>query len=203
MVNREESLMTDPEQYLLPADINLIRCVDERQATDATNGVEIPGGIYGIIDAVKVLANVSEDEAWRMVRVAGIPFGAHVDDHHGARGCGYANKVENDPQAVLAPEKVVAQERLDRVRQANGVVMHYLGEHHATHATINFREGFSFDPDKASEHGLGVFNCDAWAVGEYAQRLGMNPNVMEEHMIRIYKATVTALTGITSFNHIR
>ena len=55
---QKETEVPNFENYLFPADITLIRCVDERQAMDNTNGVEIPGGIYGIIDAIKFFNNI-------------------------------------------------------------------------------------------------------------------------------------------------
>jgi hypothetical protein len=200
VTNWEETRKMNPEHYLVSADMSHIRCVDERQATDPTNGVQIPGGIYGIVDAVKVLANVTEDEAWTMVRESQIPIDAHIDDHHGAQGCGYASKIENKPHAVLAQESVAAQERLDRVQKAGGSVLHYVGEHHPTHATINYRSGVTLDPSIASRDGLGIFNCDAWAVTPIATRLGLDPQRMEDHIVRMFKATVTELTGITDFH---
>ncbi|MFZ5845196.1 MAG: cadmium-containing carbonic anhydrase [Patescibacteria group bacterium] len=192
------------ETYLLPADLNLIRCVDERQAEDATNGIELPGGTYSIIDFLKTHLGISEEEAWEKAQETGIPMGGHVDNHHGPQGCGYAKLVETNPQAVSAPEAVPAASRLAKIEEApNGQVMHYLGEHRPTHAVINHRVGFSLDPDKAVAGGLGIFNFDAWAVSEYAQRLGVDPQIMTSHLLQVYRQTVTALTGITTFYEIK
>lgn len=187
------------ELYLLPANIDLIRCVDERQAEDATNGVEIPGGIYGIIDAIKAIKGLTEEQAWQLAQESDIPIDAHVDDHHGASGCGYAKLVETDPSKVGAPEAILAKQRLERVRQAGGNILHYIGDHKPTHATINNRTGFSLDPDQAMIDGLGVFNYDAWAAREYANRLNINPEKFAKHIENVFKQTVTALTGMAIF----
>ncbi len=187
------------EKYLFPADGDLIRCVDERQALDQTNGVEIPGGIYGIIDAIKTLKGVSEEAAWELALKSGIPIGAHVDEHHGERGCGYAKLVEVSPAAVSAPEAVSAADRLARVEAAGGTVMHYLGQHRPTHASLNYREGFSLDPDRALQDNLGIFNCDIWAAGAFAQKLGIDRQQMMQHIEQVFRQTVAALSPIRDF----
>ena len=202
-VNPKEASPKDLRNYIFPADLNHIRCVDERKSTDQTNGVQIPGGIYGIVDAIKALAHAIEEDAWQRVKDAKIPIDAHIDNHDGARGCGYARTVEDKPQAILAPDSVTAQERLDRVQQVNGGVLHYIGKHDPSHATINYWKGFTLDPNKASVDGLGVFNCDAWATRVYAEKLGLDPNAFEQHIVRMYEATVKELTGITTFHEFR
>jgi hypothetical protein len=191
------------EKYLLPANSNLIRCVDERQALDSTNGVEIPGATYSIVDAIKHFKGVGENEAWELAIKNGIPIGAHIDDHHGPLGCGYGKLVETNPKAVLAPESVPVAKRLKRVEEANGLIMHYLGEHHPTHAIINWRKGFSIDPDQAAEDGLGIFNCDIWIVAEFAKRLDIDPLKMTKHIEDVFRRTVIQLSSIRDFYSLR
>lgn len=194
-----ESIIRLIERYLFAATIALIRCVDERQALDQTNGVEIPGGIYGIIDAIKALTGCTEEEAWQRAEAAGIPMGCHIDQKHGAKGCGYAKLVATQPATVLAPEAVPAEDRLHQVNLRHGMVLTLLGEHHPNYAVINYRVGFSIDPDQANADGLGIFNLDVWACTAYAIRLGLDAEKFANHMIEVYKRTVTALTGITEF----
>ncbi len=187
------------EKYLFPASLDTIRCVDERQAIDASNGVEFPGGIYGIIDEIKRLSGCSEDEAWEKARQANIPLDDHIDEHHGAKGCGYARLVEEQHETVLAPESVPAQKRLEKIQQLGGKIQTLLGEHHPTHAVINHRIHTSIDPDQATENGLGIFNFDKWAAKVFGERLGFDPQKFADDLEKVYRRTVTALTGIQDF----
>lgn len=195
---------TDPmlktlEPFMVPADINTLNCVDERQSDGVPNGVEIPGGIFGVVDAVKTLNHLGEDEAWSRVVKAGIPLGAHVDDHHAENGCGYANLVETNPKAVYATEAISAKDRIKRLRDLGGSVVTYQGHHKPTHAVINLRHNVSFDPDAANGAGLGIFNFDKWATEEFARRLKINPNRFANHLEQVYRSTVTTLTGMKQF----
>lgn len=192
------------ESYLLPADIKIIRCVDDRQYDDNTNGVEIPGGIYGILDGIKSLLDVDEATARNIVIQAGIPISAHVDRHHGPNGCGYANLVEKDPSKVHAPDKVKAQNRLAWVRSVGGQIVTALGEHKPTHAVINDRYGYSIDPDQAHGANLGIFNYDVWAAEEYGRRIleagyALDPQRFASHLLTVYKSTVGALSPIRQY----
>jgi hypothetical protein len=202
MIFDRENIGSLAEPFLLPANLELIRCVDERQALDATNGVEIPGGIYGVIDAIKVLSGRSEDEAWDYAIAQGVPIGAHIDEHHDALGCGYGRLVEQSPSSVLAPESIPAQERLNRVKAVGGTVMNYVGDHNPQYALINNRRGRSFDPDQAWEAGFRAFNFDRWAAEAYARRLKLKPKQMGDQLENVYKATVRALSPITKFHKI-
>jgi len=190
------------EKYLFPADSTLLRCVDERQAVDNTNGVEIPGGIYGVIDAIKHFnPNLSEDAAWQLAREKHIPICGHIDEHHGARGCGYAKLVEDEPKTVSARESIPAKDRLVRIPGEN--VLTLLGEHKPTHAVINHRENFSIDPDKACGDHLGIFNFDRWAAKLFGERLGFDGDAFADHLENVYRKTVTRLTGITTFHEMK
>lgn len=186
-------------RYLQEANIGLIRCVDERQAIDNTNGVEIPGGTYGLIDAIKFLTGRSEEDAWALAFACGIPLGVHTDEYHGPLGCGYAKLVEVNYKAVLAVESVPAILRLGRIEQAGGTVLTLLGDHAPTHAVVNKRYGCSLDPDQAVAEGLGIFNFDKWAAYEFGKMLRVNPSRFSTHLEDVYRHTVTALTGITEF----
>ncbi len=190
----------DIERYLTPANTNLLDCVDERaNVQHITHGVEVPGGIYGILDAIKALTGASEEEARRLVKKAGLPIDAHDDEHHGARGCGYGKLVETEPETVMAVEAVPAEERFAWVQQHDGTILHYIGEHNPTHAIINHRSGLTIDPEHAAQDGFGAFSCDLWAIPAFAQKLGIDPQKMTDHIEQVYRRTVTALGGITDF----
>lgn len=204
-MRKEEAEVPNFEKYLFPADIALIRCVDERQAVDNTNGVEIPGGTYGIIDAIKYFKpNITEEEAWKLAKEKGIPFGGHIDQHHGAKGCGYGRLVEEKPEIVRARENIPAADRLRRIQEnKDGKIQTLLGDHHPTHAVINHRKDFSIDPDKAYKDKLGIFNFDKWAAKIFGELLGFDGDAFADHLEDVYKRTVTELTGITTFYEIQ
>ena len=184
------------EKYLLPADISIVACVDERpDRIDNMNGVEFPGGTYGIIDAIKVLTGCTEEQAWERAQAAGIPMGAHSDEHHGVKGCGYGKLVETEPGTVLAPEAVQVEKRHARIEAAGGVLPVLHGEHAPTHATINYRGGTSIDPDLAVAGGFGIFNYDYWAALDYALLLKIEPERFAEHLKEVYVRTVMRLTN--------
>lgn len=203
------------EQFVLDADINTLLCVDERQLSegsppDAKNGVEVPGAIYGILDMIKSLTGVNEDEARKIVIRSGIPIAAHVDDHHhGQKGCGYAGKVETDPESVLASESITEENRLQWVQQHGGTVMEYTGVHNPSYAVINFRPEKSIDSDQAMARGIGIFNFDGWVIQEYVNRINENnsdifidPDKATEHMIKVFVSTVQNLSSIRSFHQL-
>lgn len=189
--------------YLMPADYTRIRCVDGRVAKDVVNsGVAVPGGIDGIIDAVKALRNIDEASAWKLALDAGIPVGGHTDELNGAEGCGYAKLVEQEPETVLAPESVTVQNRISSIEKNLGEILTLLGEHQPSEAVINLRQGTTIDTKKATEDGLGIFCYDAWAMPAYADALNLDPEEFTAHLLEVYKKTVTRLTGLTKFSSI-
>ena len=193
-----------PAAFLMTADSTKIRCVDEREAKDViNNGVAVPGGIYGVIDTIKVTAGVSEEAAWQMAQNAGIPIGGHMDEHHGPKGCGYGKLVETEPATVGATEAIPAEIRKNRIEQAHGELVTLLGDHHPTEAIINSRQGTTIDTKKASQSGRGIFDFDVWAMEGYAEKLQLDPGTFTSHMIDVYKKTVTKLTGITTFTEVK
>lgn len=191
------------KEYLVPADMTKLRCVDERKANQ-TNGVQIQGASSGIVDALKVVLNMSEDDAWNLVKQKGLPLDGHDDNSHGPLGCGYNKKVETDHAVVLAPEEVPAASRLERIDAA--CVLHYQGEHTPMHATINFVPDTTLDTNRILSEGQGTFNLDAWSLVSYAQKLELSHNQTAQfvsHIVDSYKATVTALANITKFSELR
>lgn len=174
------------------ATLKRIRCVDERQALDTSNGVEIPGATYGLVDALKALEGISEDQAWNRIISARIPVEAHIDEGHGERGCGYAKLVEDEPGTVLAVESIPALQRLQRVYDQGGQVATYIGEHAPRIAVTNEKKGWSLDPDQAPH--LGAFSFDAWAAEQYGRMLRVrDPRKFKAHLTQVYQNTVRRL----------
>lgn len=199
----QKNILPNFEHYLQPANFEAIRCVDERPAEHEANGVQIPGGIYGIIDAIKSLAHCSEEEAWKKAKEANIPMDDHIDEHHGARGCGYAKLVEDEPHTVNAPESIPAENRLAQIKKAEGTILTLLGDHKPTHATINEKIGTTMNSNRAMEEELGIFNFDRWATKKFGEMLGFNPKEFADHLTKVYENTVTRLTGIQEFHTLR
>lgn len=190
------------KEFLIPADINKLRCVDERNAADQTNGVQIQGATSGIVDALKTAKNISEDQAWSIVASTGVPLDGHVDDHHGPNGCGYNNRVETDPSTVGAPERQSAAKRLTRIQPER--VLHYIGQHNPSYATINFVVDTTLNSNRILASGEGTFNLDAWALMPLATKLGLSHDESARfvtHIIESYKKTIITLTNsaISSF----
>ncbi len=184
---------------MVAADLTVINCIDDRMSNGVTNGVEIPGAVFGIIDAIKKIARYTEDEAWNVLRVAGLPETAHRDTTSGARGCGYAKIVEDTPDAVYAVEAVPAHARLDRIMRDGGQVTTYSGSHHPTAAVINDWEEHSFDPGAAIACGIGAFNYDRWAAHKFARALGMDESRFVDHLTRVFIASVEHLSDIRTY----
>ncbi len=197
-----------PSEYLMSANAKKTRCIDERKPkrapTDPKNdGVAIPGATEGIIDAIKTLKHLSEEEAWKLASDAGIPMNGHEDEHHGTKGCGYRKLVETDPTSVLAVEAVPAETRRTTLTQAGGDIITLQGDHKPTEAIINYRAGTTIDTERAVNENRGIFDLDAWALPDMAEKLGIDKDVFTAHMINVYKHTVTKLTGMTEFAEVR
>lgn len=199
---------TEFEKYLVPADRTKRRCVDERYATDQTAGPQIQGATSGEVDALKQIRHLSEEDAWKTMSDAGIPIDGHVDNHKGANGCGYNNKVETDPSSVGASEQVTASSRLRRVEDAHGTILHYTGDHNPAYATVNYVHGTTLDTNRILGAGKGTFNCDAWILAEDAEKLGLQGEDMAmfiKLVVDSYKKTITTLTNnkISTFIELR
>ena len=193
------------EQFLMQANPDTFRCVDERQpdATVLNNGVALPGAIYGIIDAIKAINHVDEATAWQLASDAGLPMDAHMDEHHHERGCGYGMLVEDEPTTVGAVESVPATTRKATADEHGGTVITLLGDHAPTEAIINYRPDTTIDTRKALADKRGIFDLDAWALPQLAERLHMDADQFTSHIIDVYQKTVTRLTGITKFQEVR
>jgi len=191
------------EQYLENANIKKIRCIDERKGEIPAQGeIAIPGGIYGIIDAIKHISGCSEDQAWQKAKAAGIPLDGHIDEDYGANGCQYGKLAENQHDAIMAPEAIPVEQRLNRIKTEGGTIQILKGNHHPTHAVINSREGCTINTDTANADNLGIFNFDMWAVKKFAEMLDLDANQFSSHLEQVYKKTVMVLTSFTESDFI-
>lgn len=69
-VEKPKSQEEVAREYLRKADLHVIECVDERVSDGAENGVEIPGAVYGMVDAVKSILGLTEEQAWDYMCIA-------------------------------------------------------------------------------------------------------------------------------------
>ncbi|MFH0791806.1 MAG: hypothetical protein V1905_01145 [bacterium] len=194
----------DLYSLLTPANIFRLVCIDERNVKEKnqTNPVNLPGATYSLVDAIKALYRYSEEDAWEMISRVSIPISAHIDDHidskHEGLGCGYARLVETVPKKVCAVEAIKSVDRLLRVSERGGEVLHYLEEHQAKMAVLNYKQGFSVDQDELPL--LGILSCDIWAAEYYAIYLKqydnkIDPQAVAKHIEKIFIATVRVLTN--------
>jgi hypothetical protein len=211
------------DEYLVKADIGKIACVDERNVLDDTDNliaVKIPGGVYGIVDALKSVLHISEDKAWNIVARANLPIVIHTGPEHGhypnevgkvgPKGCGYAKLVQNSPEKVSAPEAVGAGERLERVKKLGGKIYIVTGEHKIDRVVIVRKEGMTINQKRALENGVGILDCDVWATGVYADKInevdpGINLNKEEfvEQITKEFRAVAAVLAPKIAIEEIR
>jgi len=198
-----KSIYPDLKNLLVPADVFRIVCIDERQIEEdnKTNPVNLPGATYCLVDALKVLYRYSENDAWDVLKKVGIPITTHIDNHisseHEGLGCGYAMLVETNPKKVFAVEPIKSVVRLLKVNCVGGEVLHYLNNHQAKAAVINYKQGTSIDQDELPI--LGLFSCDVWAAKYYAQFIKqydekIDPQKFADHIEKVFISTVKTLT---------
>lgn len=205
MKENNKEIKRGAEAYLVEANPDELLCIDEREyakeadaehyAPKERNGIKLPGGIFGVVDAVKQLRQVSEDEAWKIVEEAGIPLMGHDDEHHEEKGCGYEKLVETQPEAVLAQEPVGAKVRLEKLKSWGGKVLRYLGGHNHTGSVINRRFGMTVDQDEAAKDGVRPFVCDSWIAQVWGPKLGIDADKLQKHWEEVHNSTVKTLTA--------
>jgi Cadmium carbonic anhydrase repeat len=200
---KEGPVMKDWEQYTIKADLKKIQCIDERPIAEGqVDGIHLPGGVYGLVDGLKEVLHISEDDAWQRIEKAGIPLDVHTDNHHEipGEGCGYAGKVQDAPDQVGVSESVSATSRFDHAKAAGGRVLTYIGGHKPVHAVINRREGMTLDQKKLWGEYSGTFVVDLWAIAHYASMLELGADyakALEAHIEMSFRKTVDSLAGIT------
>jgi hypothetical protein len=192
--------MKEFEQYLVPVkSVKKILCIDERPRLEQIRAPHIPGAAYGLVDALKTILGISEEEAWQRLISAGISLDVHTDDHHNEEpglGCGYAGKVQNKPVSVGVSQAVNAQERFEFARDNGGQVLHYTGPHNPTGAVINNYPDMTIDQTSAWNDGRGVFVYDRWAVLRYAALMNVDPGRLEHQVELEFRMTIKTLAGI-------
>lgn len=204
----EQSMDVDFKKYYIAADLTQLLCIDERPKTEQIQkAVRIPGGVYSLIDAIKSVGHMSEEQAWQLAHDRNIPMDAHTDDHHHegneGEGCGYAATVQKSPETVGAVEAISANERLERAKTNGGQIYHYTGGHRPTHAVINYTEGKTIDQQAAWNDGYGPFTCDVWAISHYAKQVGLDEHKMTDFILSSFRKTVTHLAPGTPFVELR
>lgn len=166
-------------QYYVSSLKNGHRCVDGRavletyedgQPTDYKNennlGDQFPGGTFGIIGALRVVAKLDENKAREVVKKVcdnqGIRMGDHIDDGHGqikikeeleqrTKGCGNQDAAGDGKipmYADLVNEEII-KDRFAWLRTNNGAVPVLTGEHEEKLATVNLEAGKTFNTSKA------------------------------------------------------
>ena len=195
---KELSMNVDFHTYQIPSDTNTFLCIDERPKIEPVQrAIRLPGAIYGLIDAIKSVGHLSEDEAWTLAKERGIPMDAHTDDHHHegneGEGCGMATTVQNKPDVIGVVESVPANDRLKRAKLNGGRIFHYTGGHRPTHAVLNFVPETTVDQQKAWNDGYGPFVCDLWAIPGIANKLGLDENATMDFMKNLFLKTVNHL----------
>jgi hypothetical protein len=201
---KEKPMNVDFHKYQIPADKHTFLCIDERPKVEKTQrAVRLPGAVYGLIDAIKSVGHLSEEDAWKYAKEHSIPMDAHTDNHHHegneGEGCGFGATVQNRPEVLGVVESVSANERLDRVKANGGRIFHYSGGHRPTHAILNYVPETTIDQELAWNDGFGPFVCDLWAVPELAHTLGLDSNKMMGFMTLLFKNTVNHLAPGTPF----
>jgi hypothetical protein len=215
-------------EFLVKADIGKVVCVDERKVdwpeeesnTNNLVAVKIPGGIYGIVDALKSVLHISENEAWDIIVKTNLPIVIHNGPEHshdpstnggvGPNGCGYANLVENSPEKVLAPEPVSAKSRTETVKKLGGQIYSVTGEHKIDQVTIVWKERMTIDQQAALNAGVGILDCDAWAAGIYANKINecnpeisLNKEEFVQQIVKEFKAVAAVLAPELTIEEIR
>lgn len=187
------------KQYLVPADTTGFGCIDDRNPNFK---VKVPGAVYAVIDVLKSTFEFTEEQAWNRFMSTGLLPDVHTDTHHGKKGCAYGKTVENNPQAVLAPEAIPVEQRYDCAVEKGGTSTEYAGDHHGNYAVINNRIGTTLhsqgflsasQQELGSEEPLGSFCYDRWFMGALAEKLGVDAEKFTTHMDAVYNATLTAL----------
>ena len=208
-ITTNEEVTQKLRPFFQQATLTKLRCVDERKEqkeTQGEKGVQFPGAYYGIVDAIKHITGITEEEAREKAKQAHIPFSIHDDTHHGALGCGYGKLVQTEPETVLAPEAVDVTNRYAYVKTQEGAnILTLVGDHNPMYALVNYHEGTTLDSPRAVDGGVGSFNYDYWAGIELGKLLGIDGKQFADHLLKVYQNTVMRLTNgaITIFYSIR
>lgn len=198
--NGPKELLSKLEPFYGQADTELYACIDERPSDGPTKGVKMVGATDGVLDAYKIVTNASEAEARAAYEVSGLPYGGHIDDHHGVLGCGYRNKVETAPNLVGAPEAISSEDRYRWITShPKAFAPVYSHEHKPVAAVINRKKGTTLYQSWSYPNGMGAFNLDVWHLNEMAVKLKVDPQKFTDTMISLFKKTVEALAPGTPF----
>lgn len=216
------------------------RCVDGRavleQYQDGSKtpwknedylGAQLPGGTFGLISTLRVVAGIDEVRAREAVMSVcnslDQKMGDHIDDEHGHtqskqeldsrfKGCGNQDASGDGKIPMYAgfmTEELV-KDRFEWLRENGGSVPALTGEHNEHLAAINLKPETTFNTPQAVESDESVFNADlpyVWNLaGEmYTQLVGSQMTQEEfqtkvvEAVVRDYAQTLVALGGQKEF----
>lgn len=210
------SLAKDYHVYLRTGNITTIICSDERPAEvvegtdkpfDEVSYVSLPGGICVIVDALKELLGLSEEEVWDLLDKGEINAGGHLgpeheSEHIGPLGCGYNATVQINPQKLAITQSVSAEKRvheiLKRAKKRNGFLYQVHGPHKVKASTVNYIIDKTIDHTKAWNDQNGALTCDAWAAYSIALKLSeindkVDPQMVEDFVVEVYKKLAALL----------
>jgi len=162
------------------------RCVDDRKTQifenysydkGKYNGRQFAGGTFGIIGALRIAAEMNENEARTFVKDVyhqqGWQIGDHIDDEHGHitdpkkllqrnKGCGNQDKIRDGEipmySSIVSPEDV--DDRFNWIKDIDGYLPVLTGEHEPQGAGINLVENTTFNTNKAVKNQESIFNLD-------------------------------------------
>lgn len=186
--------------------LRAVRCVDDRpvieEEKDSTLEPQIPGSSYGLVDALKILTGVSEEEAITRVQMVLRELGYAFSTHE---HCGYLDLTErkDNPLGISAP--LNAQQRLTRVDDdIDGITLHLKGEHAAgALALINTDSSTRFNTTQAVTEGHPAFNLDYGFTKQVEDALVAHgqdklTGQFANQVARLYLRTIKALTGTST-----
>ncbi|MCL5019010.1 MAG: hypothetical protein M1426_00830 [Patescibacteria group bacterium] len=204
-----EQLPPEYAGYFIPVvnqpqgQLKAVRCVDDRPVIEEEKEEalepQIPGSSYSLVDALKMLTGVSEEEAITQIQMVsrelGYAFSTH--DH-----CGYL-KLAGDSKvnALRLTETQPPDQRFTRV---DGITLHLVGEH-ATNAiaVINTAISARFNTTQAVNEGRPAFNFDYHFAQQAEDALVSHgqeklAGQFASQVTRLYLRTIKALTGAST-----
>lgn len=181
--------------------LKAIRCVDDRPVIEAEAeealGPQIPGSSYGLVDALKFLTHVSEEDAITQIQIVLKELGYAFSTHE---HCGYLGLAEKEDNPLQISETLEAHQRFTRVDAIPGVSLHLKGEHaHGALAIINLDFSTRFNSAEAVSAQQPAFNFDyhfAQQVEDTLVNSGQNnlAGQFANQVTRLYLKTIKELT---------
>lgn len=196
-VAREEGMKLQelPEnynKYYLEANIERLRCVDERVLTEKYSEYDTtpqtPGNDWSLVDTLMIFTGMNEMEASQLVQTTLSSMGLKPTSHE---HCGY-----------LKLASLNGETRKEATAHSpNGVIEEYVGEHiPQALAIINLQEGTTFNCRGANKENSPAFNNDYWFAKKFGEAEGIRKRTLKSgeefanSVARLYFRTIKALT---------